>query len=1263
MRKLLFSLAAILVLLVLVSCPDGMIPTSILDIALTMSEDSEIKLEQFEKLNYTVKEVESGKEITQEFSTIENIKVPVVTTGEYVISVTGVTEDDNYTYTCSGSETVTVTENLATKVEIVLKTTKVIKEATISLSFDDEIEKSDEYDLEIAKVAYVVTALDKETKGESTSNSISLTITKEVSELKYSLTAYNASGVEIGYGKGTITVENGLDKYSAPILEKEGEGTLIVSVTKDSDAEFPPITIGDTNYTVTALENSETEGSTSINLKNGKYSVLCGEKSIDIRIVNGQKKSLSFNFATPLIPVSFVDNIVKDSEYNLKIAKIDCSFPSLDEKYSVKGVDYTDKLSVSIPKIVGEVSYEITAYNSESKVIGEGSGIVKIEENTESISLNIDEKSGSSTISFNLSKRAEEDFPEIKVGDQAVEITVAEDGKRGSGSITLDNGTYDIFMGSVYTYKDFRVVAGVDITIEYDFTDTYIYVRFDAEIESSSEYNLAVTSLSYSFTSEGGEEVSAEKLSYPADYIKLEKKDWNYKVDAFNSDGDVIGEASGTISSSDYEFPSIITVKEKEGKGTLVVSAVKDYGKEFPKVTIGGDEYTINLNSDSDTEGKVSIDLQNGNYTVICGDNREDIRIVAGKTKELSFNFENPFVLITFKDEIEKSEEYNLDIATIDYTFPELESEYSAKGVEFKEDMTISIPKLIGNVEYNVVAYNSEKVAVGETSGSLTIDKNSEKLSVAIKEKEGEGTIIFNLTKDEGNVFPVIKVGDKVVEIKISEDNTAGTGSISLKNGVYDIYVGGTVKESVRIIQGVEKTISYDYTRRWVDFKFYVDVDQKNSEGLNLELDHFHYVVTSLTNGFVHNSTEEKNVIGVGFLEDDYEYLFEAVNSDGVAFAEAKGKLLVSEYNGPIDVVMKEKAGDGKLLVNCTKNSDSDFPVLTVADNEYNFEESSKTEGSVTITLPNGLYTVVCGGEEKTVRIAVDQTNTINYDFSFTPMPVEVIDSIPKYDGYDMEIAKVSYYFEKDGEVIKSDDATFDEFKALTFKKTGKDVWNYEVKAYNKVGVQIGEASGRYLFAYQKDSFEIELKEKIGEGTIRIDIIRPLDITFPEITIDGETIYEGYFTSVVYGEGINSYSYTTNKKSGEYVVSIGNSKKTVRVVSGMDVVLSADYSTGIDVDIKNDVSSSENYQIFPFNNTFLKESINTFEVVLNGVSLSEDISVKWIMNGVELVSKESTITYGDGELESGSYVLYAYIYEGDKLLDIASKLFTVTSSL
>lgn len=909
MRKLLFSLAAILVLLVLVSCPDGMIPTSVLDIALTMSEDSEIKLEQFEKLNYTVKEVESGKEITQEFSTIENIKVPVVTTGEYVISVTGVTEDDNYTYTCSGSETVTVTENLATKVEIVLKTTKVIKNATIFLSFEDKIEKSDEYDLNIAKISYVVTAAEKEiAKGEfktSESNSISLAISKEVSELNYSLAAYNASDDEIGAGSGVIKVENGVEKYSASVLEKEGEGKLTVTITKHKGNEFPVVKIGKEEYLIDS-ESSETVGSVSLSLTNGIYSVVCGKEEEEVRIVAGQTKVLNFNFATDYIPVSFTDNI-------------------------------------------------------------------------------------------------------------------------------------------------------------------------------------------------------------------------------------------------------------------------------------------------------------------------------------------------------EKSVEYNLNVATIDYNFPGLESEYSAKGVEFKEDLIISIPKVIGEVEYSVVAYNKEGVVIGEKVGSLTIDTNSEKSSIAIEEKEGEGTIVFNLKKDSSDNFPEIKVGDKVVEIEISEDETSGTGSITLKNGVYDIYEKGTVKESVRIIQGVEKTIFYDYIKRYIDFKFSVDVDQENAKGLNLELDHISFELTK-SDGEKHNGTIRKDVIAA-FLEDDYDYLFEAVNSDGVAFAEAKGTVLASDYDGLIVVVLKEKAGNGNLEVNCTKSSGDDFPVLTVDGKEYKFDKSSDTEGSVTITLPNGLYTVACNGEKQVVRIAVDQTNNIDYDFSFTPMPVEVIDSIPKYDGYDMEIAKVSYYFEKDGEEIKSDNATLDEFKALTFKKTGKDVWNYEVMAYNSAGAQIGEARGRYLFAYQKDSFEIELKEKIGKATIQIDIIRPLNIPFPEITINGEKINEGYFVSNVYKEGINKYSYTSDRNSGEYVISIGNTVKTVQVVNGIDIVLSADYSTGIDVDIKNEVSTSGDYHI--------QHDSNRFEVVLGGVSLGEGLSVKWILNGKELESRESVITFGENELASGSYVLYAYIYEGDKLLDIASKLFTI----
>lgn len=743
MRKVLLSLTAILLLLVLVSCPEGVIPTSALDISLSMSEDSEIKLEQFEKLNYTIKEVESGKEITQELSTIEDIVIPVNAAGEYVISVTGVMEDDNYIYTCSGSETITIAENQTAKVVIILKTTKVGKGDTISVSFINKIESSSEYDLAIAKISYVVSAGDKEVaKGElktSESNSINLSASEVVGDLKYSLTAYNASG----------------------------------------------------------------------------------------------------------------------------------------------------------------------------DIVGEGNGVLKIE------------------------------------------------------------------------------------------------------------------------------------------------------------------------------------------------AGVKEY-------------------------------------------------------------------------------------------------------------------------------------------------------SVSILEKEGEGTIIFDLKKDSRYNFPEIKVGDKIVEIGIGPYGNTGTGSIALKNGVYDIYEDGVIKESVRVVQGKEKTISYDY-RKWVDFSFSVDVNQENAKGLNLELDHYNYTVTD-SSGFTYKGTHEKNVTGVGFLEDDYDYLFEAVNSDGVVFAEAKGKVFLSEYEGPVKVVMKEKAGDGKLLVNCIKNANADFPVITIDENEYTFEKISATEGKATITLENGIYTVSCGGEEEIIRIAVNQTNILDFDFSSTAIPVVVIDNIPRYDGLDMEIAKLSYRFEKDGEVIENLDATIDELRALMFKKSDKEVWDYEVKAYNKAGAQIGESAGRYLFGYQTESFKIKLEETIGEGSIRIDVIRPLNTVFPIITIEDETISEDCFTSNIYKDGINIYSYTTNKKSGEYVISIGNTVKTVRVVNGIEIVLSADYSTGIDVDIKNEVSASGNYGI-----ASNQDGSNSFYITCDEVKIDDDsnISVKWILNNSELGSTSKTITFNENELKSGTNVLYAYIYEDNKLLDIASKLFTI----
>ena len=73
MKKLLLSFAVIMALLVLVSCPDGMMPSALLDVSIQVEEGSEISLDKFEKLTYTIKDVGGDREVTQVFDTITNI--------------------------------------------------------------------------------------------------------------------------------------------------------------------------------------------------------------------------------------------------------------------------------------------------------------------------------------------------------------------------------------------------------------------------------------------------------------------------------------------------------------------------------------------------------------------------------------------------------------------------------------------------------------------------------------------------------------------------------------------------------------------------------------------------------------------------------------------------------------------------------------------------------------------------------------------------------------------------------------------------------------------------------------------------------------------------------------------------------------------------------------------------------------------------------------------------------------------------------------
>lgn len=810
MRKLLFSLAAILVLLVLVSCPDGMIPTSVLDIALTMSEDSEIKLEQFEKLNYTVKEVESGKEITQEFSTIENIKVPVVTTGEYVISVTGVTEDDNYTYTCSGSETVTVTENQATKVEIVLKTTKVVKEATISLSFDNKIEKSEEYDLEIATIDCLITSggeqILKIEGGKFTDNkTLEVSVPYGITELEYSVSAKNKDNVLIGEGSGTINIEE-TESYSIPILEKAGKGTLVVSITKERDALFLPVIIGGVEYPVKAVGDSATEGSVSIPLQSGNYTVsICG-REVAVRIVSEQVRNINYNYATPLLTVTLRDRIDKSEDHDLDIAKIDYSFPDFEEKYSGTGVNYTENLNIQIPKINGSFEYRVIAYNKEGTIIGEGIGSLTIDDDTKISAILIKEKTGNATIKFELTKNADENFPTISVGNDNVTITVSKDKTKGSGSFTVQNGTHSIYVGSKKV-DEVRLVYGEEKVLPLDLTEYWLHLSFVDKInkENADGLNLDIATLELTFK-DGEREFSIYPKSFS---IRIANSDYILNVKAKNSDGVVIGEGSGKFPLDDGLLEYTVEISEIKGDGTLVVNGLKDSVNQFPSITIGDDTYEFTEESDSSTNGTRSITLKNGFYTVVCDGKEKTVRIAAGQTNTLEFDFRNPAVII-LKDGIPKYEGFDMDISSIRYSIKSLNNEecvYTSgeEKVDWTGDLEIPVSFVSGLWEYDIVAYNKDDIEIGEAKYAFLMKNNSPSISIEEKTGKGSANITLKFNSDVSN--PSAYISEE--SIALVKEGDVWKANIEKDSGIYSLTIDG--KEfALRIVNGFTTEFSED---------------------------------------------------------------------------------------------------------------------------------------------------------------------------------------------------------------------------------------------------------------------------------------------------------------------------------------------------------------------------------------------------------------------------------------------------------------------
>lgn len=1082
MKKLLLSFAVIMALLVLVSCPDGMMPTSILDISLVVEEGSEVSLkDKFKELTYEVIDIEGGRDVKQTFSTIEKITIPVVSIGEYEVIITGEAEDDDFTYQCNGSKTFTVSEGqTTTPVKIILTITKTPKTKSIAVSFVNRIVDSEEYDLTIKTIDYSFkSGEDQISEGGgiafSPETSCTVSVPTGVQELEYTVIAKNNKEETIGESNGILNLEEGIDSYSITILEKEGNGTLEITAKKDKEAQFPSVSIGEEVYTITALEDSETEGSVSIELKNGNYTVTVGEESVDVRVVYNQTKTLTFDFSTPLIPVDFVDNIIKDSNYNLTISKIDYSFKALDKEYSATGVKFTDDFSLSIPKVVGEYEYSVSAYNSDNKLIGEASGTLLIEDDTERHSIDIE---------------------------------------------------------------------------------------------------------------------------------------------------------------------------EKEGKGTLIVSVTKERDAVFLPVTIGETEYPITPVEGSVTEGSVSISLDSGSYTVsICGKEVE-VRIVYGQERTISYNYATPLLTVTLRDRIVKSEDHDLNIAKIDYSFPDFEEKYSGTGVDYTENLNIHIPKINGSFEYSVIAYNEEGTIIGEGIGSLTIDDDTKISAILIKEKTGNATIKFELTKNANEKFPTIRVGNDNVTITVSEDKTKGSGSFTVQNGTHSIYVGSEKVDEVRVVYDEEKTLKYDLTEYYLYLNFVDKINKDNADGLNLVIDTLEVSFKDSSKEFVINPKYDSSPKRISISNSDYILNVNAKNSEGVVIGEGSGNFPLDDGQRDYTVDISEREGNGYLEVNGLRDSGNDFPSIVIGDKTYEFTEVDSTTGKRTIELKNGTYTVNCDGEEKTIRIAVDQINSIEYDFR-TPAVITIKDNIPKYEGFNMDISSIRYSIKSlnNEECVYSSGAEkvnwTDDFEIPVSFVPG--LWEYDIVAYNKDGIEIGEA--KYAFWMKNNSPSISIEEKTGNGSVDISLKFNSNVETPSAFISNKSIN-------LVKDGDVWKASVENINTGSYVLKVDGKEFALRVVNGMTTVFSEDLSYDIDVSIENGVSSSQEFKV----NVYPVGKDGEISASLSAVNgeIPSGVDVAWYLGSTPVGSGTNIFGSKFNDVQSGIYTLKAVVTKSGKVIGIAT---------
>ena len=699
----------------------------------------------------------------------------------------------------------------------------------------------------------------KNAKGETYSDTVSVdgTITLPKSDWDYEIKAKTTEGKILGEAKGHISLVNYSDPYEIIIEDglvednPDGNTSLIVSLVfpdeigldkfktlnisvKQGEREFGGEASAVADFSISNIPSGEYLISVEGKSSDDNYVYSCvGSKTITIK--EGKNNTVLINMETSKvtkqlsIAVSFSDKIEKSNDYDLEISKIDYIISNGEIGTEKKGVDYssTYAFTLSVPANIGSLDYEVKAYNKDGKQIGYGKGTQTIDKTVKSFIIGINEQNGTAELTFNLKKSAINEFPTVTVDDKVVNITVGEDNTSGSGKITVNSGICKISFGE--TEMSYRVVAGFNKTIDYDFTENSMFIKFKDNIakDETGEYDFTIESIVCSFKNETNV-IPETEYTYSSELlVDIEKADWNYTVVAKNKDGNVIGRAEGSISLSDYKVPYTIDINTLEGDGTLKVIIRKDASATFPKLKINGEPYEVISNADYIAE--ITKTLKAGIHYVDCGDKDLVVRIVSGVEKTIIFDFSTP-VIISLEDNIPKYDGFDMDIDYVEYSISSLDEPdniYEGK-LNWNETKSISVTYTPGLWEYSIQAFNEAGLKIGEADYAFLMRGLND--SISIEEVEGKGSANISIKLGNG-ITPSGSVDE--ISLSFKKDGDWWKANIEdLDNGNHTLTINGK-ENDLRIVAGMTTEFSKDFNK---DIDISIDNDVKPSVDFSISI-------------------------------------------------------------------------------------------------------------------------------------------------------------------------------------------------------------------------------------------------------------------------------------------------------------------------------------------------------------------------------------------------------------------------------------------